>query len=112
MEPLVRGAVDRGALSPGGARAVERVCGRLPELAGPPEPPARIHGDLWSGNVLAGADGRPWLIDPAAYGGHREVDPPMLAPFASPSPRTLGAYADVAPPPTRHEDRGPLWPLF
>ena len=24
----------------------------LPDLAGPPEPPARIHGDLWSGNVL------------------------------------------------------------
>ena len=40
--------------TPAGAAAVERVIGRLPELAGPPEPPARLHGDLWSGNVLAG----------------------------------------------------------
>jgi fructosamine-3-kinase len=112
LEPLLRGAVDRGALSAGGARAVERVCGRLPELAGPPEPPARIHGDLWSGNVLAAADGRPWLIDPAAYGGHREMDLAMLALFASPSPRTLAAYAEVAPPAAGHEDRVGLWQLF
>jgi fructosamine-3-kinase len=112
LEPLLRGAVDRGALSTAGARGVERVCGRLPELAGPPEPPARIHGDLWSGNVLAGADGRPWLIDPAAYGGHREMDLAMLALFASPSPRTLAAYAEVAPLAAGHEDRVGLWQLF
>jgi fructosamine-3-kinase len=88
------------------------VCGRLGELSGPPEPPARIHGDLWSGNVLAGADGRPWLIDPAAYGGHREMDLAMLALFASPSPRTLAAYAEVAPLAAGHEDRVGLWQLF
>ena len=51
-------ARDRGALSRRGAAAVERVCERIADLAGPPEPPARLHGDLWSGNVLAGADGR------------------------------------------------------
>jgi fructosamine-3-kinase len=112
LEPLLREAVDRGALSAGGARAVERVCARLPELAGPAEPPARIHGDLWSGNVLAGADGRPWLVDPAAYGGHREMDLAMLALFASPSPRTLAAYAEVAPLASGHEDRVGLWQLF
>ena len=61
-----------------GNKAVESVCARMPDLAGPPEPPARLHGDLWSGNVLWGRDGRPWLIDPAAYGGHREVDLAML----------------------------------
>ena len=36
------------------AGAVERVCDRLPDLAGPDEPPARLHGDLWSGNVRVG----------------------------------------------------------
>jgi fructosamine-3-kinase len=57
--PLARVAVTRGALSAAGTRAVEAVCARLPALAGPSEPPARLHGDLWSGNVLADAEGRP-----------------------------------------------------
>jgi fructosamine-3-kinase len=96
----------------GGSRAVERVCERIHDLAGPPEPPARLHGDLWSGNVMAGADGRPWLIDPAAYGGHREVDLAMLQLFGAPSPRTLAAYEEVAPLADGHEDRVALYQLF
>ena len=54
------------------------------------ETPARLHGDLWSGNVMwteAGAV----LIDPAAHGGHRETDLAMLALFGCPH---LGAVVD------------------
>jgi fructosamine-3-kinase len=94
------------------AAVVDRVCARIEEIAGPPEPPARLHGDLWSGNVLAGADGRPWLIDPAPYGGHREVDLAMLALFGSPSPRTLAAYDEVWPRADGHEQRRALYQLF
>jgi len=110
--PLARIAVQLGVLSSSGARAVEAVCARLPELSGPPEPPARLHGDLWSGNVLAGVDGRPWLIDPAAYGGHREVDLAMLRLFGGPSPRVLGAYAEAYPLANGYEGRVELWQLF
>jgi fructosamine-3-kinase len=112
LAPLLRIADDRGALPPGGAAAIEAVIARLPELAGPPEPPARLHGDLWSGNVLAGRDGRPRLIDPAAYGGHREIDLAMLRLFGAPSPRTLAAYAEVRPLAEGHEQRVPLWQLL
>jgi fructosamine-3-kinase len=112
LAPLLRAAADRGALPDGGAAAIERVIDRLPELAGPPEPPARLHGDLWSGNVLAGRDGRPRLIDPAAYGGHREVDLAMLRLFGGPSPRTLAAYEEVHPLAAGHEQRVPLWQLL
>ncbi len=91
---------------------VGRVCARIEELAGPPERPSRLHGDLWSGNVLAGPDGRPWLIDPAAYGGHREVDLAMLALFGTPSPRTLAAYDEVWPRAHGHAERLALYQLF
>jgi len=112
LRPLLAPAVDRGALPAEAARAVERVCERLGDLTGPAEPPARLHGDLWSGNVMADAGGAAWLIDPAAYGGHREVDLAMLRLFAAPSPRILDAYAEAAPLALGHEDRVELWQLF
>jgi fructosamine-3-kinase len=112
LRPLLRAAADRGVLPSGTAARVERVCAALPALAGPPEPPARLHGDLWSGNVLTGALGEPVLIDPAAYGGHREVDLAMLALFGSPSPRTLAAYEEVARLADGHAERVGLWQLF
>jgi fructosamine-3-kinase len=95
--PYVRIAVDRGALSAGDAAEIERATGRIAGAAGPPEPPARIHGDLWSGNVLWGAD-RAWLIDPAAHGGHRETDLAMLALFGAPGlDRIIAAYDEASP---------------
>ncbi len=68
--PFLRAAVDQGGLSWDDARLVERAVERIEAVAGPAEPPSRIHGDCWSGNVLW-ADGRGWLVDPAAHGGHR-----------------------------------------
>jgi fructosamine-3-kinase len=112
LEPLVALCLERGTLSASGARAVERVCGRIGVLAGPAEPPARLHGDLWGGNVLAGADGRARLIDPAAYGGHREVDLAMLRLFGAPSERVFAAYDEAAPLADGHHERVALWQLF
>jgi fructosamine-3-kinase len=61
------------------------------------EPPARLHGDLWNGNVLWGADGVV-LIDPAAHGGHRETDLAMLALFGCPYlDEVLAGYEEMAP---------------
>jgi fructosamine-3-kinase len=110
--PLARQAQDEGSLSRTGADAVEAVAARIDDLAGPPEPPARLHGDLWGGNVMAGADGRAVLIDPAAHGGHREVDLAMLRLFGSPGTRVFDAYQEAAPLAAGHEDRVPLWQLF
>ena len=112
LRPLARRARDEGSLSARGADAVERVCERLEDLAGPPEPPARLHGDLWGGNVMADASGQGWLIDPLAYAGHREVDLAMLRLFGAPSPRILAAYAEAHPLADGHEERVQLWQLF
>ncbi len=110
--PYAKLARDRGALEAGEAAAVEAVVGRLTDLA-PEESPARLHGDLWNGNVLWGQEGRASVIDPAAYGGHREVDLAMLALFGLPHlPRVVDAYAEVAPLAEGWEDRVSLFQLF
>jgi fructosamine-3-kinase len=97
LVPYLRRALDVGALSASAAHPVEAVIGRIGELAGPPEPPSRTHGDLWSGNVLW-PGGRPALIDPAAHGGHRETDLAMLALFGAPHlDEILRAYDETVP---------------
>jgi fructosamine-3-kinase len=111
-ERRLRPLLGRAGLSASGARAVDRVCERIGELAGPREPVARLHGDLWSGNVLAGRDGRPWLIDPAAYGGHREVDLAMLQLFGHPGATFFAAYSEAWPLAEDWEERVGLWQLF
>jgi fructosamine-3-kinase len=111
--PYLKLARDRGAVTPSEAADVESVVRKITDLAGPDEPPARIHGDLWSGNVLWGDDGRTWLVDPAAYGGHRETDLAMLALFGLPQlQRVLDAYHEQAPLADGWEDRVPLHQLF
>ncbi|MCS0604812.1 fructosamine kinase family protein [Streptomyces sp. LP11] len=111
--PYVRAAVERGTLRPAEAGVFERVCARLPELAGPAEPPARLHGDLWNGNVLWGADGAVRLIDPAAHGGHRETDLAMLGLFGCPHlDRVLAGYEEVAPFAEGRRERVALHQLF
>jgi fructosamine-3-kinase len=112
LEPVARIAADRGALPAGALELLDRLAARLGDLSGPAEPPARLHGDLWSGNVLTGDDGRPVLIDPAAYGGHREVDLAMLRLFGSPGAGFEEAYEEVAPLAAGHEDRVELWQVL
>lgn len=98
IEPYLRTAFNRGALLAEDAKSICAVLEVLTELAGPPEPPARLHGDLWSGNIVWSIDGMPKLVDPTAYGGHRETDLAMLGLFGAPYlDRVIGAYEEVYP---------------
>jgi fructosamine-3-kinase len=112
VEPYVRDAVNAGVLSSAEAAVFSHVCDRVDTLAGPPEPPARLHGDLWSGNVHW-SDGRAWLTDPAAHGGHRETDLAMLHLFGCPHlDRVVAAYQEVNPLAEGWRDRIELHQLF
>jgi fructosamine-3-kinase len=115
LRPYLDRARASGSLVAADAEAVAAVCERLeegdPALTGPGEPPARLHGDLWSGNVLWTAGGAV-LIDPAAHGGHRETDLAMLALFGLPNlPQVLTAYDEAAPLADGWRHRVPLHQL-
>ncbi|GIJ78941.1 Fructosamine-3-kinase [Micromonospora phaseoli] len=96
--PYLRRSVNGGALNSADAALVEQVMARIDEFGGD-ERPARIHGDLWPGNVLWGNDDRAWLVDPAAHGGHRETDLAQLTLFGGPPhrERILAAYQETWP---------------
>jgi fructosamine-3-kinase len=97
VRPYAAAAHRIGNLAAGALRAVERVCVRL--IAGEFDdgrPPARIHGDLWAGNVLYAATGAV-LIDPAAHGGHGLTDLAMLSLFGTEHlDRVQAGYAEAA----------------
>jgi fructosamine-3-kinase len=110
--PYLKLARDRDAISESDAATVEAVVGKLAELI-PEEQPARLHGDLWNGNCLWGQDLAIHVIDPAAHGGHREVDLAMLHLFGlTHLPRVMAAYDEAAPLAEGWEERLGVHQLF
>jgi fructosamine-3-kinase len=95
--PLARLAADADALAPETVDRMVALAGRLDHLGGAPEPPARLHGDLWAGNRIVGVGGRSWLIDPAAHGGHREFDLAMMRLFGGFDDECFAAYGEAFP---------------
>jgi fructosamine-3-kinase len=88
---------------------VERLVGRMTELLPAAPPPALLHGDLWTGNILV-RDGRlAALIDPACYHGDAEVDLAMLCLFGAPDEAFWDAYDALE---LGWEERRPLYQLF
>jgi fructosamine-3-kinase len=112
LGPQLALAERAGLATPRLRRGLERVLSRLDSLVGDAEAPARLHGDLWSGNLLADAAGGPALVDPAAYGGHREMDLAMMRLFGGFSERVFDAYAEAWPPLPGARERVPLYQLY
>jgi fructosamine-3-kinase len=96
--PYLRISADRGAVSAADVDLIDRIIQTI-DRYGVREAPARVHGDLWPGNLLWAADGRAWLVDPAAHGGSRETDLAELALFGG-APHLdviLAAYREMWP---------------
>jgi len=112
LEPLLKRAVDSGHADSALTKAVSGVIDRIESLVGPSESPARLHGDLWAGNAITDHGGLPVLIDPAVYGGHREVDLAMMRLFGGFSARVFDAYQEAYPLAAGHEQRVALYQLY
>lgn len=112
LEPQLARAVDAGRASAALRAGFERLSSRLARLLGPEEPPARLHGDLWSGNLHVDGAGAPALIDPAVYGGHREVDLAMMRLFGGFDEVVFRAYDEAWPLAPGHAERVALYQLY
>lgn len=94
-------------------KGCERLIERLPGVVGEPsEGPSRLHGDLWGGNVMCDNHNTPVLVDPAVYGGDREVDLAMMRLFGGFSDRVFDAYREAFPLRSGFEERLAVYQLY
>lgn len=112
LEPQALLAVESGRLETAALRQFQKLQRKLPDLFSMPEAPARLHGDLWSGNLHVDVRGEPCLIDPAVYGGHREMDLGMMRLFGGFSSSVFDAYAEAFPLAPGFEERIAITQLY
>ena len=115
LHPQIEAAYVEGALRPEDRSWSDPLLETVEPALQPVsrEGPDLLHGDLWSGNVHPGPDGRPVLVDPAAYLGHGEVDLAMARLFGGFSSETYRSYRAERPgTPGFEEVRLPLYQLF
>lgn len=93
-------------------KKIDRFLNHIDEILVEPEYPSLLHGDLWSGNVITGNDGRAWMIDPAVYVGHAEADIAMTELFGGFPPAFYDAYKEAAPMQPGYERRRDVYNLY
>ncbi len=104
-------AIYNGLVEPAFAERYKKLYPKLPELL-PEEPPALLHGDLWSGNVMIGAEGQPCLIDPAVYYGHREMELAFTELFGGFDSRFYAAYQETKPLEEGYIERKAIYNIY
>ncbi len=111
LQPLAKIASDTNALPRKAIVGINRIADRIDLLVGPKEPPARLHGDLWSGNRVVDAEGRSWLVNPKTFGGDREYELAMMRLFGGFSDSCFDAYDELFPLADGWQRRIPLYQL-
>ncbi len=111
LRPLVNLAFSRKLISLEEVSLFIKLFASLPQLF-PDETPSLLHGDLWNGNFLIDANQTPYLIDPACYFGHREMDISMTLLFGGFDKSFYDAYQTVYPLQAGWRDRMVLWNLY
>ena len=110
LEPQIRMAAP--SLPESVLRAFSSLLERLDRYLPEPDFPSLLHGDLWSGNVMTGPDGRAMIMDPAAYVGSFEADLAMTALFGGFPENFYASYREVTPIDPAFRDRKNLYNLY
>ncbi len=114
LVPQVELALSSNLLQPAHVRSFEKLCHKLGTIFNT-EPPALLHGDLWSGNFMCDEHAHPVLIDPAVSYGHRSVDLGLTTLFGGFDGAFYEAYDHHYPFPPGHRDQwevANLYPLL
>lgn len=90
---------------------LDELMSKLPDYF-PVEKPALIHGDLWSGNIMAGQSDSPYIFDPAVYYGHREVELAFTTMFGGFDQVFYDSYEEAFPLEPGFEERVDLYNLY
>lgn len=104
-------AIYNGRVSNDFVKKFKSLYPKLPQLL-IEEPPALLHGDLWSGNVMVGPTGEPCLIDPAVYYGHREIELAFTELFGGFDKRFYSAYNEANPLAPGYQDRKDIYNIY
>lgn len=111
LNPLARHLYDAGIFEQRDLQSLEHLCKQLGSIF-PNEPPALIHGDLWSGNFLTDVSGNAAVFDPAIHFGHREMDLGMARLFGGFDHLFYETYNEVFPLASGWEKRIALTQLY
>lgn len=111
LVPLISIATKEGKLEIDDVKRVEKLCYKIPEIF-PIEPPALLHGDLWSGNYLCSTASTPCIFDPSIYYGHREMDLAMMQLFGGFHTDTFKTYQEIYPLETNWKERVDICNLY
>lgn len=112
LRPQLNLAIGNGQASPTLQSNLEKLINKLPNLIPDNIEPSLLHGDLWGGNFMTLSDGRPALIDPAVYYGHREVELAFTELFGGFDSRFYDAYSAVYPIDKDYAKRRALYQLY
>jgi len=112
LGPQVAMARELGRWRSGWTSGLDGLVRRIPEILDAHPRRSLVHGDLWSGNVLATTSGRAALVDPAVYVGDREVDIAMSELFGGFSSRFYEAYNDAWPLAPGYDERRDMYNLY
>ncbi len=101
-----------GYFDSGTRRQFDYLLEHLDQYLVEPERPSLIHGDLWSGNVVCGPDGKAWILDPAVYVGHFEAELAMTELFGRNPEAFYRSYSECNRIDRGYRDRKDLYNLY